>query len=224
MKLSHLGRKRLGTISLSVLGVALLALVTTPAARADAIYNFTVDGCSAVCGPQTPFGTIDLHAVNSTTVQITVSMLNGNEFLTTGSHVGFAFNVKGSAVTLGTLPTGWKSAGTNLSQPSFGTFSNGIDCTQGNWTSKQGCAGSDPWVGTLQFDVSRASGLTLSDFVGDNKGYFFSADIISGMTGKTGPIGAKGNVTPVPEPGTLAMMGSGVLSLAFGWRKRLCNR
>jgi hypothetical protein len=143
---------------------------------------------------------------------------------TTGSHTGFAFNVKGGPVTLGTLPTGWTNVGTNLSQPSFGTFSNGIDCMKGNSNSKNGCAGSDPWVGALQFDVSRAAGLTLSDFVGNSKGYFFSADIMSGETRATGPIGAQGNLAPVPEPGTLATMGTGLLSLAFGFRKRLCNR
>ena len=30
--------------------------------------------------------------------------------------------------------------------------------------------------------------------------------------------------TPVPEPGTLGMVGSGLLSLAFGLRKRLIGR
>ena len=42
MKTSYVGRKRLGVISLSVLGVALLAFAATPAARADAIYDLTV--------------------------------------------------------------------------------------------------------------------------------------------------------------------------------------
>jgi hypothetical protein len=225
MKISHVGRKRLGIISLSVLGIALLAFAATPAAHADAIYNFTFDGCSGGCGP-TPFGTIDLHAVNPDTVQITVSLLNGNKFVTTGKHIGFAFNVQGGPVTLGTLPTGWANAAPHLTQAAFGTFSDGIDCTKGNSNAKSGCNGDDPWVGTLQFDVSRGSGLDLSDFVADSKGFFFSADMMSGTTGNTGPVGAKGpaTFTPVPEPGTLATMGTGVLSLAFGLRKRLCNR
>ena len=223
MKDLHLGRQRLGTISLLVLGVALLALAT-PAAHADAIYNFTVDGCSGKsCGSQTSFGTIDLHAINSDTVQITVSLLHGNEFVTTGGHIGFAFTVQGGPVTLGILPTGWSNAGTNLSQSSFGTFTDGIDCTHGNSTGKKNCNGSDPWAGKLQFDVSRLTGLKLSDFVANKDGIFFSADIMSGTTGQTGPIGAMGNVTstPTPEPGTLISMGTGLLSVAFGLRKRL---
>ena len=233
MKTSHGGRKRLGAITLSVLGVALLALAA-PTARADAIYNFTVDGCSGKnCGPQTSFGTIDLHAINSDTVQITVKLLNNNKLVTTGSHIGFAFNVKGgAAVTLGTLPSAgnlmWTDAGSPVTQAFFGQFTNGVECSAESKKSKPGnCVGKTLWAGTpqfdLQFDVSRTTGLKLSDFVANKGGYFFSADILSGTTGKTGPIGANGNVTstPTPEPGTLISMGTGLLSVAFGLRKRL---
>ena len=98
-------------------------------------------------------------------------------------------NVQGGAITLGTLPVGWVDAGSPVTQPGFGTFSNGIDCNTGNSNNKKGCAGSKPWVGTLQFDVSRASGLTLADFVGNNT-YFFATDILSGTTGNTGLVAA----------------------------------
>ena len=232
MKTSQVGRKRLGAISLLVLGVALLAFAATPAARADAIYNLTVDGCSGHCGPQTSFGTIDLHAINSDTVQITVKLLNNNKLVTTGSHIGFAFNVKGGGVTLGTLPSAgnlvWTDAGSPVTQAFFGQFTNGVECGAESKKSKPGnCVGKTLWAGTpqfdLQFDVSRTTGLKLSDFVANKGGYFFSADILSDTTGETGPIGAKGNVTstPTPEPGTLISMGTGLLSVAFGLRKRL---
>jgi hypothetical protein len=134
--------------SLAVMSVALLAIGATPA-HADAIYNFTLDGCTGGCGPQASFGTIDLHQVSSTDVQITVSLLNGNAFLTTGAHQGFAFNIQGGAVTVGTLPSGWGNPQTNISQPGFGSFSNSIDCLMGNSNNHNGCAGSNPWVGTL---------------------------------------------------------------------------
>jgi len=151
-----------GYLLLSALAVLVLALSMAPAAYADAIYNLTADGCTPGCGPQSSFGTVTLHPVNSTTVQISVSLLNNNVFVTTGTHDGFTFNIQGGAVTVGTLPTGWLDVGGPVTEPAFGTFSNGIDCTMGNSNAKRGCAGNNPWVGTLQFNVSRASGLTLS--------------------------------------------------------------
>jgi hypothetical protein len=197
---------------------ALLAAGATPAARADMIYNLTFDSCTGGCGPQASFGTIDLHAVNPTTMQITVSLLNGNKFVTTGSHTGFAFNLQGSNATLGTLPTNWVNGGSPVAEPALGVFSNGIDCTHGNTNNNRGCAGSNPWGGTLQFDVSQASGLTYSDFVGNSNGFFFAADIISGTTGLTGLVGSTG---PVPEPSSLLLVGSGLVGVTWSLRRKL---
>ena len=137
MKYSLSNRKQFATLSLAVLALGLFVTGTAPGAHADALYNFTLDGCSGGCGPQTSFGTINLHSVNAQTVQITVSLLNGNQFLTTGTHTGFSFNIQGGAATVGTLPTGWADAGGPVTQPGFGVFSNGIDCTNGNSNKKE---------------------------------------------------------------------------------------
>jgi hypothetical protein len=194
-------------------------LVLAPAAHADAIYNLTFDGCTGGCGPQGSFGTVDLHQVDSDTVEISVSLLNNNEFLTTGSHTGFSFNFQGADVTLGPLPTGWSDAGANVTQPSFGLFAHGINCDQGNSNSKNGCAGNNPWVGLLSFNVSRASGLSLSDFTTNTGGFTFATDILSGTNGKTGLVAAGG--PEVPEPGTLVMMGTGAMGLAGVIRRKI---
>jgi hypothetical protein len=90
----------------------------------------------------------------------------------------------------------------------------------GDTNSKKGCAGSNPWSGTLQFDVTRGTGLLLSDFVG-NPTYFFATDILSGTTGKTGLVASTGSSPTVPEPGTLLLLGSGVLGFAGLVRRKL---
>jgi hypothetical protein len=152
-------------------------------------------------------------------MQLSVSLLNGNKFLTTGSHTGFAFNIGGTAVTVGTLPTGWANHGANT-EPGFGNFSDGVNCTHGNTNTHSGCAGSNPWVGTLQFDVTRASGLTYSDFIANNDGIFFAVDIISGTTGLTGLVASNSTQTTTPEPSTMGMVGSGLLLGFFQLRRR----
>jgi hypothetical protein len=207
--------------SLGIVSKALLFLfaavvsnaLLTPAAHADITYNFTYDGCSAGCGPQDSFGTVNLSQVNPATVDISVSLLNGNKFVDTSRYTSFAFNFAGRNITVGALPDGWFDAGAKVSEPGFGVFAHAITCDTGNSSGKQGCAGNNPWAGVLDFEVSRASGLSVADFQTNGGGYTFATDIFSGTNSKTGLVGA--NVAFVPEPAALALVGSGLLSLAW---------
>jgi hypothetical protein len=91
-------------------------------------------------------------------------------FIITGSHTGFSFNIQGTAVTMGTLPTGFVDAVGPVSQPGFGTFSNGIDCSTP--IARRVAPVLTPWFGTLQFDVSRGTGTVGDDAVAATRPVF----------------------------------------------------
>jgi hypothetical protein len=63
------------------------------------------------------------------------------------------------------------------------------------------------------------SGLTPVSFM-SNGSAFFTADILSGTTGKTGPVGAPGPGSITPEPGTFALFGTGLLVFGGIIRRR----
>ena len=180
--------KTLSIAGLSVLGVFTLAST----ARASSItYTLTEDGCSGGCGTA-PYGTVTLTTdpILANTVDVSETLFNGDELLSTGSHDALTFNTDVSPITITDLTTGYTESGTG--NPPFGKFDFGIACT--------GCGpgASKPVGDTLSFDVTGPTGFSISDFVANGGGTFFASDII-GTTGKTGAVGAD-QASAVPEP------------------------
>jgi hypothetical protein len=120
-------------------------------------------------------------------------------------------------IAVSNLTTGWSLLSTtagNLQFDGFGNMDYALVC------GACGSGGSNPQPGSLSFDVT-AAGLTPGSFEelsrippGSAQAYFV-ADIL-GTTGNTGPVGATlTSITTIPEPGSLALLGAGVLLLAF---------
>jgi hypothetical protein len=239
-------RARFGLLAvISLVGVLVGAALPAPA-FADLIYTLNYDGCSGGCGngqgtTNNNFGTVDLAQVNSNTVSVTVTLAESValdvDFVNTGNgsnHEPFAFNVASPpgpvTIVAGSL-TGGTCTGAcfqvgpiNDDISGLGTFTNTIACTS---ACPSGASGQDILGGTLMFSTTDGTALSVNDFIANGSGFVFAADVIDSVTGKTGEVGAQPDApNPVPEPNTLAILGTMLVSLGgigYAMRQRREN-
>jgi hypothetical protein len=195
----------------AVLAPLLFVGLSAVATGAQALsFSLTEDGCTGSCGTG-PYGTVDVvQGVDANTVDFTVTLNSPSKFVSTGGpHHAFVFSIAGDpAITIADLPDGFEVGDAPASNAPFGDFSYSIDCP--------GCGpgASHAKPGPLTFTVSLAGGLSPGDFVANDGGFIFSADII-------GPSGNTGNVAAlVPEPATAFLLVSGLIGLTAAGRRR----
>jgi hypothetical protein len=204
--------------------VALAALgflgFSSQRAKADLIYNLTIDSCTSGCqtGGVTPFGTVTISQTGSagSYIDTFTVQLNSPTYEFNGNGNGFdafVFNLAAGAGQTVSLSQAEVSAGffidTSLPQhqDGLGTFEYGIN-------AMNAATGAT----SLVFTVTDTNALSTSSFTAstgaDNgKASFFGADIVS-ANGKTGNVGS-GIASPVPEASTWAMMIMGFLGVGF---------
>ena len=221
-------------VSLAAVVITLGMLAAAGSAHADT-FNFTschVSGSTCQGGDSAiPFGTVTLTQ-NGTSVNFTVSLLNGNRFVETGAGGNslFLFNdgIAGSTITTiataPNTPAGGLSGATNqaaIMADGTGTFTAQVFCTVASDCN----GGSAPVMTSLTFTVTNA---TLAQLETANaNGNMFVADLLCGAaqtncTGLTGPVDVH-MTTTTPEPGTLLLFGSGLLGVAGLVRRRVLN-
>ena len=160
-------------------------------------------------------------------VSVNVSLVNGYKFVNTGGpHDPFAFNVSPQITTTATYTSISPVIATALvganNQP-FGAFSNGIQCT----SCQNGAPGA--FNGPLTFNLI-GTGISTAIFGNNSLGYMFAADVLNVATGATGAVagsptssgcipGTPG-CTVVPEPASMAILGTGLLALGAVVRRR----
>ena len=162
-----------------------------------------------------PYGTVTLTQSFSN-VLVQVDLRTGLNFVDTGSHSIFTFNLGGtssvsdiSGITFANgLGDAFVVTGNEKNSP-FSLFTYGIGCldTRANRCVNGGSGGG--YVDPLNFTVKNK---LISDFAfkstGNGTPAYFSADVINGV-GDTGTVGAT-PVSAVPEPETYAMMLAGL--------------
>jgi hypothetical protein len=168
---------------------------------------YTLDQ-SECCGTG-PFGTVTVTQTVADQLNFSIVLNAGYAFHGTNSpqHHALTFSLAGNpTITISGLAApftgnGAQAAGTRSSAP-FGSFDYVINFPH---------APNQPHPTSLSF-VAQAAGLTLASLEPGSKGAWFAVDITNN--------GNTGNVAAIPEPGTYALLLSGLGVIALIARRR----